>query len=188
MASPAAIVHALMGIPEAQITEAQAQAVRGLNSIQDIIASDLDALMCCADLTPMQCAHQRTPAHSHLSALARCCSQFHLMTPRLSTRGLWSGQAIWRCGSQVARHSKTLSGRQTPERSLCKLSELSSSSCNTFSISCVAQCIELHLNVCRQPSQCIIAQALAISWSSISSRDLRTGTNEPACRVTNHTA
>ncbi len=55
-ASPAAVVHALMGIPEAHISEQQAQAMRMLGSMQGILASTADDLMCCADLTELQCA------------------------------------------------------------------------------------------------------------------------------------
>jgi hypothetical protein len=45
-----------MGIPEAQITVPQAQAMRGLGSLQDIFATGAEDLMCYADLTQMQCA------------------------------------------------------------------------------------------------------------------------------------
>ena len=55
-ASPATVVHALMGIPEARISEPQAQAIRMLGSMQDILTSAADDLMCCADLTEPQCA------------------------------------------------------------------------------------------------------------------------------------
>ena len=55
-ASPAAVVHALMGIPEAHLSETQAQALRMLGSMQDILTSTADDLMCCADLNRKQCA------------------------------------------------------------------------------------------------------------------------------------
>ena len=78
MASPAAVVHALMRIPEAQITEPQAQAMRGLGSMQDIVASGVEDLMCCADLTQMQYANlqsQMAPKRRQQRTLNLCESR-----------------------------------------------------------------------------------------------------------------
>ena len=55
VASPAAVVHALMGVPEAHINEQQAQALRMLGSMKDILTTVAEELMCCGDLSRMQC-------------------------------------------------------------------------------------------------------------------------------------